>query len=1088
MPVKRALGCSFPIRYFGFIAFSFLIIESHFSFSQNFRSVIQRGHGQVVKSSILSPDNKLVFTASRDKTIKIWDLEKGHEIRSLFGHESTVNHLELNTDGSLLASTSSDNTTRVWDVKKGEEIFKVVGDNYMTDAVFSPNGKYLACGGYDWHISIWDLQDRKKIKSIKVGPEKGIGYGIDLEFSPDGKYLAIGEDNQKIRLLSTENWEIVQEFPIEKGFCGGCIAFVKFGQDGSIIKVAQKGLVELFKLSPESGVWNAKSFGKNGSEVSSIDISKYGNLLVAGEKLITVLQIESGDTLLVFEPMVKEINEARFDPSGEKIIVSGNDNKASLFSSEDGTLITEFSGILNLKDLGGLNFDPDNYWQHQIANNVRLKNLTQLSPDGKNLIRGKFGNKLKMWELYSGKNIREYSIHEKAVLAFDISKDGKQLISGGGEGRVILWDMESGDTLKVLGKHSELVFDTRFSNNGKMALSSSWSSYCTIWDLETGTKKNDLRLENTAAYTATFTPNDLYLVLGNLNKSLEMWEPDSKTLVRKFIGHTDIVSQINFNSNGNLMLSSSRDGSSRIWNIGTGLQENKFITQGQLYTAVFSPDEKYVVTGGEDLLLKFWNISNSSLEFSLSGHQSPITNIIFTKDKKKLISVDMDGVTKIWDLGTKKLLFEQIHIGKNDWMVRTTEGYFSATDGARKYIHFSKGYKTYELDQFFHEFYRPDLIKDLLKGDSKRNIPGLGQKVNSNPPPEVKIAAISKDNGKKALLMIRVIDNGAGFKGLKLFQNGKRIANGDERVSKPTSKKGDTSYFKVETSLVHGKNFFEASASNKAKLESSMAKTMLQSQTGELDSRCFIFTIGINEYKNPKLNLNYAKADAKAFSSLFAENAKGIYKEVKILSLFDDSASRELVLKTLDYLSEEITLNDVFVFYYAGHGTMVENNFYFVPHESTRLFDQKSLEESALPASILQEKFQQIKALKQIIIMDACQSGGSVELLAQRGAPEEKAMAQLSRSVGIHVMASAGSDQYATEFESLGHGLFTYILLEALSGKADGAPADDKVTIYELKSYLDDQVPSWSQEKKGTPQYPFTFSRGNDFPLVIQKE
>ena len=120
--------------------------------------------------------------------------------------------------------------------------------------------------------------------------------------------------------------------------------------------------------------------------------------------------------------------------------------------------------------------------------------------------------------------------------------------------------------------------------------------------------------------------------------------------------------------------------------------------------------------------------------------------------------------------------------------------------------------------------------------------------------------------------------------------------------------------------------------------------------------------------------------------------------------------------------------------------------------------------------------------------MDACQSGGSVEVLAQRGAPEEKAIAQLSRSSGIHVMAAAGSEQYATEFESLGHGLFTYALLKGLSGDADGAPKDGKVTIYELKSYLDDQVPELSILYKGTPQYPHTFSRGQDFPIVIVED
>jgi uncharacterized caspase-like protein len=110
-----------------------------------------------------------------------------------------------------------------------------------------------------------------------------------------------------------------------------------------------------------------------------------------------------------------------------------------------------------------------------------------------------------------------------------------------------------------------------------------------------------------------------------------------------------------------------------------------------------------------------------------------------------------------------------------------------------------------------------------------------------------------------------------------------------------------------------------------------------------------------------------------------------------------------------------------------------------------------------------------------------------VELLATRGASEEKAIAQLSRSAGIHVMASAGSQQFATEFTELGHGLFTWVLMQALSGAADGAPKDGKVTIYELKSYLDDQVPEMTQKMKGKPQYPYTFSKGQDFPLIFKE-
>lgn len=252
-------------------------------------------------------------------------------------------------------------------------------------------------------------------------------------------------------------------------------------------------------------------------------------------------------------------------------------------------------------------------------------------------------------------------------------------------------------------------------------------------------------------------------------------------------------------------------------------------------------------------------------------------------------------------------------------------------------------------------------------------------------------------------------------------------------------------------------------------------------------SKCYVLAIGINEYKNPKLSLNYAKADAKAFADSVEQKTNSIFSEIKIQTIFDKDATRENILKQLTALSNEITLNDVFILYYAGHGSVVDEKFYFIPTETVRLYDEDNLKKTAIEAQELQRYLEKVKALKQVIIMDACQSGQSVELLSQRGAVEEKAIAQLSRSAGIHVLASAGSEQYASEFSSLGHGLFTYALLEGLSGKADGAPLDGKVTIYELKSYLDDQVPGLSLKYKGRPQYPFTFSRGHDFPLVIVK-
>ncbi len=149
------------------------------------------------------------------------------------------------------------------------------------------------------------------------------------------------------------------------------------------------------------------------------------------------------------------------------------------------------------------------------------------------------------------------------------------------------------------------------------------------------------------------------------------------------------------------------------------------------------------------------------------------------------------------------------------------------------------------------------------------------------------------------------------------------------------------------------------------------------------------------------------------------------------------------------------------------------------------LYQEEKLVKEAISANELNEKLREITALKQVVILDACHSGSSTKILAARGLTEEKALAQLARSSGIHIMAAAGSEQQAIEFSKLGHGLFTYVLLEALNGQADGAPHDNKVTIYELKSFIDDQVPELSKQHQGAAQYPSTFSLGQDFPMVI---
>lgn len=101
------------------------------------------------------------------------------------------------------------------------------------------------------------------------------------------------------------------------------------------------------------------------------------------------------------------------------------------------------------------------------------------------------------------------------------------------------------------------------------------------------------------------------------------------------------------------------------------------------------------------------------------------------------------------------------------------------------------------------------------------------------------------------------------------------------------------------------------------------------------------------------------------------------------------------------------------------------------------------------------------------------------------GAAEEKAILQLARSAEVVVIASAGNEQLAGEFEALGHGVFTHVMLQALQGSADGSPQDGKVTIRELAAYVESTIPEVGEQHRREPQYPNVYARGQDFPVTL---
>lgn len=1068
-----------------------LLITIKYSDGQNLLTVIQKGHELAVLTVAVSPDSNYVATGSRDKSIKLWELNTGREVRSFLGHGASVNQLEFSSDGKYLISANGDATAKIWEVATGKELFSIKPDEErITDVAYDPKGRFFVTVGFGQKVRVWDVLTKKKLAEMEADGYAGSGGLIHVAISPDGAWLAVGEDGFTANVYQTTDWKKVYAFNTSTlhSSCGGCYTDVQFTFDSKyLIKASNNDAVLKYDLDNGKPV---TTYSKQVDDLKSVAVSTTNKLLVlCTENFVTLYNMDRGDSLKTIRPDTEAaLNQATLTADGKRLLIASDNNTVMIYDINSGKQTSELTGFLNARDKGGLTYDPNSYWDANIAKYLRFKGAVIVSKDNKTLLRGKFGTKAKRWDIATGKTEMEYVGHEKAVVCYRYNSDGSLLLTGGADGMLVIWDAKKGDTLRTIKSYNEPVFDVNFSSDETKIVSSSWDGTLKIHEVATGKRLTYIDLDNASAYLTQFTPNDLYVVTANLPTGLAIREIDTKKVIREFIGHTETVSAVQLMRDGNKLLSASWDGSIRLWDVGTGLMERKFMAhQGAVYTSIMTANEKNFFSAGADRIIRYWDMTTGKVIKTFSGHQSEVMSLALTTDEKMLISHSVDGVTKFWDLASGKEFFEHIHIGEKDWMAKSPEGYFNATEQARQYIHFVDGMKTYSADQFFEEFYRPDLLPRIFQSrggdDGYKSMQG---KLLKSPPPTVKVALLPSSEKGKAELYVRVQDNGAGVEDVKIFHNGKSVLI-DKNFVLPKGK-GQVATFKKEVSLVGGNNTFSATASNLDRVEADPHAVEVFSDIVTRNSTCYLLAVGINQYKNPKLALNYAKPDAESFKQIINEMGVSLHKKLEIHTLYDGEATRTGILNKLDELSAKIQQEDVFIFYYAGHGSMVDDQFFFIPTESLRLYDLNALQKEAIEGSVLQEKFKKIQALKQLIIMDACQSGGSVELMAARGATEEKAIAQLSRSAGIHVMASAGSEQFAAEFTELGHGIFTYLLIKGLSGEADGSPKDGKVTIYELKSFLDDQVPELTRKLKGKPQYPHTFSRGQDFPLVVEEE
>ncbi|MCJ7615359.1 MAG: caspase family protein, partial [Desulfobacterales bacterium] len=416
-----------------------------------------------------------------------------------------------------------------------------------------------------------------------------------------------------------------------------------------------------------------------------------------------------------------------------------------------------------------------------------------------------------------------------------------------------------------------------------------------------------------------------------------------------------------------------------------------------------------------------------------------------------------------------------------EWVVITPEGYFNTSANGAKQLNVRVGKNVYGVDNFYEKFFNPVYVASVLQGKKVEAVADIRKGILS--PPDVLItspAPGSQFSTDTLTVTVAAKDTGGGIDGIRLYHNGKAIGE-DQRGLKLVSKGGETVKDYTVT-LVDGVNTFRAVGFSKDRTESNPYELVVKLTAPSKDVSLYVLAVGINQYKNPALNLNYAEPDARGITDFFKQQGKRLFKNVDIKVIYNEQATKENIVSKLGQL-QNINPQDAVLIYLAGHGENINDKWYFIPHELTYPEREDDVKIKGISSDELSGYMKNIKAQKILLLIDACKAGAV--LIAFRGFEDRKALSQLSRSTGVHIIAASTKDQFAAEVKELGHGVFTYTLLEGLKGKAAGG--GETVTVFKLKAYVDEQLPEITKKYRQEAQYPIGDTRGMDFPLVIVK-
>lgn len=631
-------------------------------------------HGQEINDVAFSPDGRRLATASRDRTVKIWDMENGHELLTYHGHADHVRSVAFTPDGKQIASAGAEPDIKLWDPVTGKDVRTIKGKGtYVTSLAFSNDGKHLAVSNDDKAVRIYEVATgdlKREMKDFKLMVQK-------VAFSPDGQILAAGVGDGQLRL-----WEypkIVEnvnhpEYWAKQDF-NGASYHVAFSPDKRTLARCGPDGLKLFNTPmPGSGIvvqaarLQIPTPANNPVERFTCAVFSRDNKTIFTGGLDGIIRLwdpETGQSLGVFKGHNGAIRALVFNPAGNQLVSASSDYTVRVWP---------FDIVLQARDFTG---HQGSVWS------------AALSPDGQRMVSASADRTAKIWDLGAGKVLHSLEGHESGVTVALFSPDGKTVVSAGGDKLLRLWDADTGKPIRILKGHEGTVTAIDFNPDGTRIVSGGVDNKIKVW--ETGSGKQLATIETPAVIAAVaFSPDGKQIASGHIDQYIRLWDAATGKEQFNWPAHGIAVSSLSYSPNGQFLASAGSDHLVRVWPLAT--PGNAPITlsghSGPISSVAFRKDNQHLVSSGSDLIVKLWKLEGPSAKEmqNYRGHGDWVTSVAFSRDGYYIASASVDRSIKLWEITSREIPLLAEHTGAVQAVAVSPDGKLIASGGTDRSI------------------------------------------------------------------------------------------------------------------------------------------------------------------------------------------------------------------------------------------------------------------------------------------------------------------------------------------------------------------------------------------------------------------